>query len=458
VSKLTVRRDYQIAVASFFDQRIYFGSWPGSSDPVPRRLNIRDLYPMPGSSPEPYVEGRFLLDEETVQQFFALFPADSRRPRRQVRYEYEVWRDNDGYTVSFSILATCSDAPETFTDNALWDLTNLIKDAEDRLDDHAQASLRRLSTTVTEQWRDINLATVEQLTEGALTWARVTQDLRPEFRERAMAAADKARERFIRELASAVSGNRRELGTQVTIALSRGHHWTLGQGTSARDAVEDAIETAGLPRPVLPDNMVELTDTALSLRSHDQSATLVAGQLLGPTRRQRRPVPRVIDTWAPPTLPVWGFGVLGLLVLAVGVSPIPLLLPALAVMPILSLLLLLTVIGVARRRGARLSPCLLGISAPVTIAFFAAVYGCLLLHGGGIKSSAGGRLHLVDPLLLAVGIATTDGTFDYLLHGYWARLAVLLEMLMLLTIAGTTAFTVARQALRSLQPTRSEPQ
>ncbi|MFI5987662.1 hypothetical protein ACIBEA_43240, partial [Streptomyces sp. NPDC051555] len=101
---------------------------------------------------------------------------------------------------------------------------------------------------------------------------------------------------------------------------------------------------------------------------------------------------------------------------------------------------------------------LLGISVPVTLALFATIYGWLLLPGHGITASAGGRLHLVDPLLLAVGIATTDGTFDYLLHGYWARQAVLLEMLMLLTIAGTTAFAVARQILRSLQAPRGEPQ
>lgn len=203
--------------------------------------------------------------------------------------------------------------------------------------------------------------------------------------------------------------------------------------------------------------MVRLNNTELLLLSHDQNSTSVAGQLLGPTRR-RRPNPRVIDTWTPDTLPIWGFGVLALLVLAVCVSPVPLSFRALAILPILALAVLLIMIRVALRRGARVTTCLLGISAPVTLALFATAYGWFLLPGHGIKASAGGRLHLVDPLLLAVGIATTDGTFDYQLHGYWARLAGLMEMLLLLTIAGTTAFAVARKILRSVQAPRGEPQ
>ncbi|MEU6541612.1 hypothetical protein [Streptomyces sp. NPDC047000] len=98
---LVVRRTYEITVASVDVRRMYLDRWLSSKPSLePFGLPLR-----------PYVVGRFLLDEETVRQFFSLFPKDDRRPRRQLHYEpVAVRRDGDSCTVSFSILATCSDA------------------------------------------------------------------------------------------------------------------------------------------------------------------------------------------------------------------------------------------------------------------------------------------------------------------------------------------------------------
>ncbi|GAA3367084.1 hypothetical protein GCM10017744_077720 [Streptomyces antimycoticus] len=97
----------------------------------------------------------------------------------------------------------------------------------------------------------------------------------------------------------------------------------------------------------------------------------------------------------------------------------------------------------ARRQGASISRTLLGIGPALLIIGFAIFYG-FFARGNAPSVVVGQQPHLVDVFLLSFGIASTGGFLDVGVHGLAVRVAALLGMLSMVTVAGSSLAVASR--------------
>ncbi|MGW8970126.1 hypothetical protein [Streptomyces platensis] len=97
----------------------------------------------------------------------------------------------------------------------------------------------------------------------------------------------------------------------------------------------------------------------------------------------------------------------------------------------------------ARRQGASISRALIGLGPALLIIRFAIFYG-FFARGNAPSVVVGQQPHMVDVFLLSFGIASTGGFLDVGLHGLAVRVAALLELLLMVTVAGSSLAVAAR--------------
>ncbi|WP_181649888.1 hypothetical protein [Streptomyces sp. WAC00263] len=152
---------------------------------------------------------------------------------------------------------------------------------------------------------------------------------------------------------------------------------------------------------------------------------------------------RVIDTWPPGSALYWGGGSLALAVIAIVLSIAPVAIGALVAAVAAALATLVGTLSFARRQGASIARTLLGLGPALLIIGFAIFYG-FFARGNAPSIVVGQQPHMVDVFLLSFGIASTGGFLDVGLHGLAVRVAALLEMLLMVTVAGSSLAVAAR--------------
>jgi hypothetical protein len=173
----------------------------------------------------------------------------------------------------------------------------------------------------------------------------------------------------------------------------------------------------------------------------DGVAEDVAAALLG---EPVGPAGRSIDRWPPASTVYWGVSTLALACFAV----------AIAGARITSGWLALTAIGatvaagfaviMARRGGASMLKTALGMSPSIIVFGFAIYYGSLMGGNNPSVTVAVSKVpHLVDAFLLSVGMASTGGFFDLGLHTTVVRVVAFAEMLLMVTVAGSSLYVGA---------------
>jgi hypothetical protein len=154
-----------------------------------------------------------------------------------------------------------------------------------------------------------------------------------------------------------------------------------------------------------------------------------------------------------PTRPVWAYGTLAVLAISFALSWLPLstgsivALGAAAVATTTLALLLARRHGLARRTALGLVPVLIVVA-------FALVYSVAGLTGKALELQ-GEALHLRDPLLLSLSLASTVGFLDLSLSG-WLRSIAYLEMLLVAGYLGAAALVTVRSLSVRLDQTIRE--
>jgi len=154
---------------------------------------------------------------------------------------------------------------------------------------------------------------------------------------------------------------------------------------------------------------------------------------------------RSIDRWPPSTAPYWGGGnlILAVYVIAVAwlrVTPISLL-----VTVAVSALAIFLVLVAARKGGAVLANVALGMAPSAVIMGCAVYYGASMIGTNpSIILTWTTSRHLVDAFLLSFGLASTGGIFDLGLRSTTSRVVALAEMLLMLSVIGTSIYRGAR--------------
>lgn len=152
---------------------------------------------------------------------------------------------------------------------------------------------------------------------------------------------------------------------------------------------------------------------------------------------------RAIDTWPPGSALYWGGGSLALAVTAIVLSIAPVAIGWLVAAAAAALATLVATLSFARRQGASIARTLLGLGPALLITGFAIFYG-FFARGNTPSVVVGQPTHMVDVFLLSFGIASTGGFLDVGLHGLAVRVAALLEMLLMVTVAGSSLAVAAR--------------
>jgi hypothetical protein len=174
----------------------------------------------------------------------------------------------------------------------------------------------------------------------------------------------------------------------------------------------------------------------------------VVRAVLGPPVR-RSSTGRVIDSWPPPSAPYWGAGSLTCAALAVGLSWSLVVPWAIVVLVIGCALAVATSLRMAKSRGAHIPTTLLGLAPAVIVIGFGTVYA-VQMRGPHPGVNVRGTPHMVDALLLSFGVATTGGFLDLSPHSLMVRIEALVEMLLMVGIAGGSAFAAGRAVWRQL--------
>ena len=182
----------------------------------------------------------------------------------------------------------------------------------------------------------------------------------------------------------------------------------------------------------------------------ENTAEQVSRALLGESIGLR-PSRRSIDRWPPATTAYWGFSTVALAIFTVAIAAVrvtPLWLGAVA----LSLALTVTIaLLLARLGGASVPKTALGMSPSVIVIGFAVYYGSLMIGTHpSVDVVATAEPHLVDAFLLSLGMASTGGFFDFALKSVEVRVAALIEMLLMVTVAGGSLYAGARAAWRRI--------
>jgi hypothetical protein len=193
-----------------------------------------------------------------------------------------------------------------------------------------------------------------------------------------------------------------------------------------------------------------ILDSVKTRASEDVASQL----LLRVSQRSVQPRARLIDRWTPSPVPFWGSGVLVLAVVALATTPIPLSIAAIVGIGVLDALVVIVPLAIARYRGASLRSCLLGFAAPFAVTAFSLVYALLLMWGDITIAASESPAHIADAELLSIGVATTAGTFDYQFVNTPARIAVLMEIVLLLGIVGSSLYALARRIFDAMRSAR----
>jgi hypothetical protein len=209
-------------------------------------------------------------------------------------------------------------------------------------------------------------------------------------------------------------------------------------------AVIDRCAVLGRRPYELRDCNVDLVGRALRISSRGDLAEEAARALLG-APASRPSSRRVVDTWPPPTAPYWASGNLAAAFTAILLSPAPILLGWLVAAGFVTGMVVLATVAWAHRNGVNKRRTLLGLTPAVVVVGFAVFYGCFAT-GDHPSVSVGGSSapHLVDLYLLSFGIASTGGFFDVGVHGRPVRIAALVEMLTMVSVAGGSLYVASR--------------
>jgi hypothetical protein len=165
----------------------------------------------------------------------------------------------------------------------------------------------------------------------------------------------------------------------------------------------------------------------------------------------RRPFRRSIDYWPPATTPYWGGWTLILAGFSLVIAPFRVSLGLL-----LGTVLGLTIsVGFALimswRGGANIPKTALGMSPAGIVLGFAFYYGLLMMgRHPSVTIMTTGAPHLVDAFLLSLGMASTGGFFDLGLHTTAVRVAAFAEMLLMVSVAGSSLYVGAQAAWSKL--------
>jgi hypothetical protein len=182
---------------------------------------------------------------------------------------------------------------------------------------------------------------------------------------------------------------------------------------------------------------LEISSTTAPEDVERVARALLAGDVLPYTPRRR------IDRFIPSPIRYWSSGALALLALSLAMAFIPLAVSSLVVFAVGSAATAGASLYCARRAGGILGPVAVGLAIPLLIAAYAIAFGVAMLGRNPAVSTHAGR-HLVDPLMLSFAVATTAGFLDFGLKHYWIRIVAYSEMLFVVSVAGGSAYTLAR--------------
>jgi hypothetical protein len=217
----------------------------------------------------------------------------------------------------------------------------------------------------------------------------------------------------------------------------------------AERSVFDYYESTGRDQPGPDQYIIARSEERRALRvsaDGEGVAENVTVALLS-VPRGRRSTRRPIDYWPPATTPYWGSSTLVLAAFTVAIA-------AFRVSPGL---LWVTVLGLAvavgfalimsGRDGASIPKTALGMFPSVIVLGFAVYYGLHMMgRHPSVTVAATSAPHLVDALLLSLGMASTGGFFDLGLHTTAVRVAAFLEMLLMVSVAGSSLYVGAQAA------------
>lgn len=239
--------------------------------------------------------------------------------------------------------------------------------------------------------------------------------------------------------------------TESQVAFTLGHRLRAATSdatrlvSDVREAVEDRRDTTYSHKPLADVDVKRAGDElAISSTAAPHDAESLARVLLRadlvPNVPQRR-----IDRFVPPPTKYWSIGTLVLLALSLGIAFLPLARGWLVAFAAVTAVIASMSLYLAHRDGALVASVAVGLAIPVVVVGYAIAYGFAMLgrHPAISNTSAG---HLVDPVLLSFAIATTAGFLDFGLRELWVRIAAYSEMLLVVSIAGSSAYSLARSA------------
>jgi hypothetical protein len=159
---------------------------------------------------------------------------------------------------------------------------------------------------------------------------------------------------------------------------------------------------------------------------------------------------RSIDTWPPASAPFWSVGTLVLAALAVVEAPTRITNGILAMTVVLLLAVAAAAIALSWRGGAAIWKTALGLAPACILILFAVFFG---YHMNGPRPDVVGVAsppRMIDAFLVSIGIASTGGFLDVKLSQLGVRVAALVEMLLMVTVAGGSLYTAGHEAWSKL--------
>ena len=217
-----------------------------------------------------------------------------------------------------------------------------------------------------------------------------------------------------------------------------------------RSAVIDRSARFGGSLPAELGCEVDLVPPAtVRVRGNVDDVREAVDAILGPPLR-RSALGRVVDSWPPSAAPYWGGGTLACAAIAIALSWSLVVPWAILALVAGSVLAAGVVLMMGRRAGAYLPRILVGLSPAALVTGFAALYSVQMLglHPGVNVPQR--PAHMVDAFLLSFGVATTGGFLDLSPHSLTVRVEALVEMLLVVSLAGGSMFIAGRAVWRQL--------
>lgn len=240
--------------------------------------------------------------------------------------------------------------------------------------------------------------------------------------------------------------------SQITFTLGRRLRAATAEkarlARHVRAAVDDYRDARH--RKPLANINIERRGDALVIASVEapQDAESLARALLGADLAPHTPRRR-IDHFVPSPTKYWSVGTLALLAVSLGAAFLVLSASWLIAFAAATATVAGMSLYCAHRAGALLAPVVVGLAIPALIVAYAITYGFAMLgRHPAISTTTSG--HLVDPVMLSFAIATTAGFLDFGLKDLWVRIAAYSEMLLVVSVAGSSAYSLARSAWNRL--------